>query len=236
MENLLEGRRRDCCGLIREELRTGGEAQELYLELLWPAMEQVEQMYREDQIDSVVEHMATRINRMLVDQIQRDLPQTEPNGRTILIACAQGQSEELGAQMCADLFEHDGWEVYFVGGGVPNDEILGLIGRLEPQILLVYGMTPQGVPQTRQLIDLIREVGVCPTMNIMITGGVFNRAEDLWKEINADLYAPQVRDALDVAGQALPRVPDVRIPGAPKKRRRRRPPLLSQAGSRAACS
>jgi methanogenic corrinoid protein MtbC1 len=119
---------------------------------------------------------------------------------------------------------------------VPNDEILGLIGRLEPQILLVYGMTPQGVPQTRQLIDLIREVGVCPTMNIMITGGVFNRAEDLWKEINADLYAPQVRDALDVAGQALPRVPDVRIPGAPKKRRRRRPPLLSQAGSRAACS
>jgi hypothetical protein len=76
---------------------------------------------------------------------------------------------------------------------------------------------------------LIREVNANPTMNIMISGGVFNRAEGLWKEVNADLFAPTAAEALKAAAEAAPRKPEVRIPGAPKKRRRRRrPPLLAQ--------
>ena len=80
--------------------------------------------------------------------------------------------------------------------------------------------------------DLIREVGVNPTMNIMVSGGVFNRAPDLWKEINADLFAESAQDALKVADEAIPRIPEVRIPGAPKKcRRRRKSPLLLEASA-----
>jgi methanogenic corrinoid protein MtbC1 len=104
------------------------------------------------------------------------------------------------------------------------------VGQLRPDILLVFGTQPSGVPGVRKLIDLIREVGSNPTMNVMISGGVFNRAEGLWKEVNADLFAATACEALAVAADAKPRKPEVRIPGAPKKRRRRRrPPLLAQA-------
>ena len=132
--------------------------------------------------------------------------------------------------MCADLFESQGWNVYFLGGGVPNDEILSLVGQLRPEILLIFGTQPAGVPGVRKLIDLIRTIGSNPTMNIMISGGVFSRAEGLWKEVNADLFAPNAAEALGVAAAAKPREPEIRIPGAPKKRRRRRrPPLLAEA-------
>lgn len=227
MDNLLEGRRQACRNLVWEELERGTDAESLYFDLLWPAMEHVENLYRTDDIDTAAEHMATRINRLLVDQIQRDLPRRNPNGKRILITCADGAAEELGAEMSADLFEANGWDVYLLGGGVPKDEILTLVGRLTPDIMMVYGMTPQGVPGVRAMIDMIREVGVNSTMNVMVSGGVFNRADDLWKEINADLYAENAKDALSVAEEAKPREPEVRIPGAPKKRRRRRrPPLL----------
>jgi methanogenic corrinoid protein MtbC1 len=162
--------------------------------------------------------------------LQSRLEKQAPNGRRILIACADGEPEELGAQMCADLFEAEGWDVYFVGGGVPNDEVLSLVGQLRPEILLIFGTQPSGVANVRKLIDLIRGVGVNPTMNIMISGGVFNRAEGLWKEVNADLFAADASDALAVAAEAEPREHQVPIPGAPKKRRRRRkPPLLATA-------
>ena len=230
MSPLLEGRRRECRDLVARALEGGKEPTGLYREMVWPAMERVAELYGEDRINLAVEHMATRISRMVADQLQCHLPRAESNGKRILIACADGEPEELGAQMCADLFEGEGWEVFFVGGGVPNDEILSLVGRLRPEILLVFGTQPEGVPGVRKLIDLIREVAANPTMNIMIAGGVFNRADGLWQEVNADLFAPTAAEALGIAAEAQPRKPEIRIPGAPKKRRRRRrPPLLAQA-------
>jgi methanogenic corrinoid protein MtbC1 len=132
--------------------------------------------------------------------------------------------------MCADLFESRGWQVNFLGGGVPNDEVLTLVGRLRPQILLIFGTQPSGVPQVRALTDMIRSVASNPTMNIMVSGGVFNRADGLWKEVHADLFARTAKDAIPVAEAAKPKAPEIIIPGAPKKRRRRRrPPLLATA-------
>lgn len=230
MASLLEGNRQTCRDVLDMALSADADAKGVYRHLLWPAMENVQRMYRNDQINLATEHMATRISRSLADQLQVRLPRQTPNGKKILITCADGEPEELGAQMCADLFESEGWEVYFVGGGVPNDEILQLVGQLRPDVLLIFGTQPAGVANVRRLIDLLRSVGANPTMNIMISGGVFNRADGLWKEVNADLFAPTAGEALMVAAQAQPREPQITIPGAPKKRRRRRrPPLLVQA-------
>ena len=232
VDPLLAGRRCECRKIMEKAIESGMEARKLYERVMWPAMERVARLYREDRINIASEHMATRINRVLADQLQVHLERREANGKRILIACADGEPEELGAQMCADLFEADGWEVYFLGGGVPNDEIMSLAGQLRPHILLVFGTQPAGIPGVRKLIDLIRDVGANPTMNIMISGGVFNRADGLWREVNADLFAETAGEAVSIAASAEPRKPEIRIPGAPKKRRRRRrPPLLMAARS-----
>lgn len=229
IDRLLEGRRRECKQVVEQALRHGTDARDVYMSLLWPAMEAVDRLYREDKANLATEHMATRITRWLASQLQAHLPQAPCCGKRVLIVCADGEAEELGASMAADLFEAAGWETFFVGGGVPHDEVLGLVGRFMPHILLVFGTTPQGVPGVRRLVDLIREIGIHPTMNVMVSGGVFNRAEGLWHEVGADLYAPTVREALELAAKAAPRKPEIRIAGVPKKRRRRRrPPLLAQ--------
>ena len=231
MEPLLTGDRQACRRIFARELSQAQDVTRLYADLLWPAMQRVEKLYRADRINCATEHMATRINRCLADQLQVSLARKEPHGKSVLITCADDEPEELGAQMCADLFEADGWTVYFLGGGVPQDEILTLVGGLRPHILLIFGTKPQGVPGVRKLIDTVREIGANPTMNIVISGGVFNRADGLWKEVNADHYARTMGQALTLAREAEPRTPEIRIPGAPKKRRRRRrSPLLVAAG------
>ena len=116
--------------------------------------------------------------------------------------------------MCADLLESDGWEVKFIGGGVPNDEIITMIGDFQPNILFIYGTKPSGAPEVRRLIDTIRAIQACPDIRIMLSGGVFNRAEGLWEEIGADLFAPTAKDALNVV------LSDNRAE-APKRRSRR---------------
>jgi methanogenic corrinoid protein MtbC1 len=219
---LVAGNRPLCRQIANDLVTKTDDARPVYREVLWPAMERIEKLYRSDRINAATEHMATRINRAVAHQIQIFLKPKEPNGKRVLITCADGEPEELGAQMCADLFEANGWDVYFLGGGVPNDEILNLVGQLSPDVLLIFGTQPAGVPGVRRLIDLIRGIGVAETMNVMVSGGVFNRADGLWKEVNADLMVRSAHEALPVAETAPPRTPSLRTGGVTRKRRRRR--------------
>ena len=229
LDPLLRGQRRACRELIQRAIETGTEPRALYSGLIWPAMEHVESLYRDDRINAAEEHMATRINRTVADHLQTRMDRRPALDRRIVITCASGEAEEFSAQMCADLFEAEGWEVYLLGGGVPHDEIVALVGNVQPHTLLIVGSKPADAPNVRALIDYIREISACPTMNIMVSGGVFNRAGGLWREVKADLFAETASEALELALQAEPRRPELRAPGAPKKRRRRRrPPLLAQ--------
>ncbi len=225
LQPLLAGRRAECFTLIRDAVTRGDPPQSLLCEVVWPAMRQIDRLFRDDRINSAMENMATRINRTVADQLQAHLPTGPRNGKRLLISCAEPLLEEIGAQMIADLFQADGWEVYFVGGGVPRDEVLALVGQLRPNIFVIFGTTPGGVPDARALVELVREVGVCPSMNIVVSGGVFNRADGLWQEIGADLFAETAPELLRLANDLGPRQPGVVRRGFVKKRRRRRKAL-----------
>lgn len=222
LQPLLAGRRAECFNLVADAIQSGAQAEDLICDVIWPAMAQIERLYGDDRINTAVEHMASQINRTVADQLQAGLDRNPPNGRRVLVACADGAHEELGAQMVGDLFQADGWEVYLVGGGVPDDEILGMVGQLRPQALLIFGAEPEAVPNTRALVERIREIGVCPTMNIVVTGGIFNRADGLWQEIGADAYCESLRGVLAMTNELDPRTPHPPRLGIVKKRRRRR--------------
>lgn len=222
LQPLLGGRRADCFNLVQEALRTGVAADRLIFDVVWPARKQVELLYRDDRINAATENMASRINRTVADQIQPHLEQQPDREKTIVIACAVAMREELGAQIIADLFQADGWDVFFLGGGVPRDEVLELIGPLEPTALLLFGSEPQDVPAIRALVELIREIGVCPTMSVIVSGGVFDRADGLWREVGADLYEADPRQLVELASEIKPHEPNEPRRDVVKKRRRKR--------------
>ncbi len=97
------------------------------------------------------------------------------------------------------MFEADGYTVRFAGGGIPNDEILRMIGEFRPSLLVLFGTLASGMPDARNLIDYLREVNSCPQMQVMCCGGIYKRAEGLAEEIGADLYAADAASALEVA-------------------------------------
>lgn len=201
LEPLLTGDRDACRKVIETALSKGITEYELLTKLIWPTMELIQTLYREDRISQSTLNLATRLNRTLTDQLAAKLPRAASNGRKVTIFCGNDEPEELGGQLCADLFESDGWNVRFGGGGVPNDEILKLIGEQRPDLLVMYGTLPSNVPNVRKLIDYLREVNSCPEMQVMCCGGIYKRAEGLAEEIGADLYAPDAAAAVEVANE-----------------------------------
>ncbi len=229
LEHLFAGKRSQACRLLFEAHDRGMSARKLLTLVIWPAMQQIEKLYREHHISRINEHMATRINRTIADRLCTVMACAPQSGKSMVVVCGEGEAEELGGQIASDLFEADGWRIWFLGSGVPNDEILQFCGKNRPEILNIYGTRPESVPSVRKLIELIRAVGACEEMQILLTGGVFGRAEGLCDEVKADLFAVDPREAVATVNAHPVRVPkpDVPEPGRRRKRKSRKKQLMA---------
>jgi len=181
---------------ILQDLRHLGHDR-LITDIFWPTYETLERLYREDQLSTLGYRLATRMLRTLVDQAAFDLPRTAPQGRSVLLISGPAEGDELGGQMAADLLEASGFAVCFAGGGVPGDEIMAHVNRNHPDILLMFASAPSDLPEIRRIIDTIRENNASPETQIVVGGGVFNRAQGLAEEIGADLWAQDPLDLID---------------------------------------
>jgi methanogenic corrinoid protein MtbC1 len=226
---LFAGRRADAREVMMRAHDRGIHASKLLKYVIWPAMEQVDKLYRADYISRIQEHMATRINRMIADQLQAYLARKPKSGRRMVVTCGDGEIEELGAQIAADLFEAEGWSLWFLGSGVPNDEVLQLVGKVKPDILCIYGAKPAAVPNIRKLIELICAVGANEDMQVLIIGGVFNRAEGLADEVKADLFAWNAEEAMKLVEEHPVRIPKPDLPEPGRRRKRKRKPSQTAA-------
>ncbi len=196
-ERLIAGDRGAVRSLVKETTEEGIPAEELSKEVYWSVLDMVSSLYRADQLSTLGHHYATRLLRSLVDQAQARSTQTPRRARTILMFCGSSEADELGGQLVANLIEADGYEIWFGGGGVAGDEILAEVGARNPDVLLMFASAPGDAPQIRRLIDTIRNIDAHPDLQIVVGGGVFNRAEGLAEEIGADLWAKSPAELLD---------------------------------------
>lgn len=198
-DRLLDGDRTGAKRLIDGCLKNGLTPEQLLTDLVWTVMERVQSDYRSDSLSVTQLNLATRLNRSIADALGAKLEPAPANGRRVLLFCGNAEPEELGGQITADLFEAAGYEVKFAGGGVPDDEVLKLIGDYRPELLVMFATLPQQVPAVRKLIDYLREINSNPEMQVMCCGGIYKRADGLAEEIGADLYAGDGAAAVEVA-------------------------------------
>lgn len=195
---IISGNRQTSRAIVDELIQADCPAEKILSKLFWPTLEHLQNLYRHDQLSDLAHHYATRLLRSLTDQMQIRLEQGERRNKKVMLVCGPEESEEIGAQMAADLFEADGYDTYFVGGGVANDELVAQVGELNADVLVVFGVTPSTVPFTRLLIDRLHDIGACTKLQIAVGGGVFNRADGLAEEIGADLWAAEPQELVEL--------------------------------------
>jgi len=188
-ETLISGDRPSARTLVAETLDQGATPQTLITDLFWPTNELIDRLFRADQLTILSHHLATRLLRVLVDQAAARFEACSEPSRSVFAVCGQDQENELAAQMAVDLIEASGMSVTFAGGGIPADEILQQVHSHRPDVLLMFASSPTDLPHIRRLVDTLGEIGAHRAVQIVVGGGVFNRADGLAEEIGADLWA-----------------------------------------------
>jgi methanogenic corrinoid protein MtbC1 len=199
-QTLITGDRSGARQIVSETREQNVSAEDLTHEIYWPTLDMINNLFRNDQLTTLAHHYGVRILRSLIDQAQAEYTQSSRRNRKVCMFSGSSEADELAGQMTADIIEADGFEVLFGGGGIANDEVLAEVGEQRPDILLMWASAPSDAPNIRQLIDTIRGVNACPNMQIVVGGGVFNRAPGLAEEIGADLWARTPRDLIECLG------------------------------------
>lgn len=202
LPSLLQGDRATVRTMVACTLERGVSAEDFAEQVAWPIHETLHKLHRHDQIERLSFNYATRLLRTVVDQVQLGYTRADRNGHSVALFCGSGENEDLGGQMAADLLDAAGYEVFFAGGGVAHDEILQETHRRSPDFLVLFASSASDAPGIRTLIDQVREINARPNLEVVVGGGVFNRADGLAEAIGARHCARSPRELVGVLQQA----------------------------------
>ena len=181
-------------------------AETLAREVFWPTINNITTLYRNDQMTRLAQQYATRTLAGLIAQNQSRYEPKDARNRSICMFCGPTELDDLAARVIVDLLEADGYDVTYGGGNIAHDDIMQEVHERRPDVLLMFSSGGNDAPGIRQLIDQIRGINAFPEMQIVVGGGIFNRAAGLAEEIGADLWATGPDDLLE----QLEEYPEVR--------------------------
>jgi methanogenic corrinoid protein MtbC1 len=194
---LLAGDRTSAQTLILDAFHAGTPLQTLYLEVFQPVLQELGRLWQTGQISVAQVHLATAITQTILATIYVQAPPAAGHGKRVLIACLSNNYHEIGPRMLADFLQLAGYETLFLGANTPEESFLSMVDEQRPDVIALSATLDSHVERIRQTIDIIRSDFPDYRPIIMVGGMAFNQTDGLWKQVGADVWGADARQALE---------------------------------------
>lgn len=168
LENLLQGNRAACAELTRTFMFANSSIEAVYEDLFKPALYSVGLLWERNQISVASEHMATAIVEGIMNGLFEQLVVGKRNNHSVVLACVENEKHQVGIKMVGDIFEKKGWDSYFLGAGIPTNELIRFIQQAQPTLLAISLSVYFNLPNLLDMLTRIRES--FPELPIIIGG------------------------------------------------------------------
>lgn len=204
LQSVLSGDRRAAVAVALEAVRLGMSVPDVYLEILQPVQHEIGRMWERNEVTVAKEHMATAITQYVVASLYPHLEIPDVSRGNAIVTGVRGELHQLGANMVSDVLEADGWNARFLGTQLPHASVLEAIAEHEPRLVGISATVLSSLQAVAELIDETR-AGFGSDVRILVGGGAFRANPDSWKSVGADGYGRDLRDAVRVADELVPR-------------------------------
>lgn len=134
LDALTRGEKTICHQIVTDTLNEGVCIKEIYLQIFQKALYQIGRMWEQGKMNIADEHMATQIIECLLSRHSFTLS-GKNCGHSVVITCIDKEFHLLGAKMVANMFELNGWNVFFMGSSSPGKEVLRTIADKKPDVV-----------------------------------------------------------------------------------------------------
>jgi methanogenic corrinoid protein MtbC1 len=189
---ILSGESRTASAIAFHAHDEGRPVQSVYLDIFEPALRKVGALWEANKISVAEEHMATAVVQSILPEFFSLIPAAEIERGHVIVTGVQGELHGIGAHMIADMLQADGWTVRLLGPNTPPGGIVRLIERQRAGVLGMSAATLLSIPSVTELIEAVHQEFGRERPHIIVGGGAFRSLPDLWREIGADGYAPDL--------------------------------------------
>ncbi|MCH9658375.1 ArsR family transcriptional regulator [archaeon] len=199
IEYLIKGDESRVYSLIRNCLHSGGLANRLILEVIFPSIDHVEQLYDDAKIGTSEKHfLETIISKSF--QIFNHVPVVaDPKKNVIVIA--SGANSRLNSESASAAYHSDGWNVSHLGDmssainvlfDLDLQKLIGKIWKQKPGILVitVFAKTTEDLIFFADSINSVKEK-YGKSMKLVLCGKVSKKSK-----IKSDLTSDKIGDIL----------------------------------------
>jgi MerR family transcriptional regulator, light-induced transcriptional regulator len=189
-EAMLRGDVGDAADLAERFLARVGSRVAMFSDLVQPAQYEVGELWYRGRIGIGDEHRAARVLERLVAMTPPTPSRSPVKGDArCLLTVMPGERHTVGLWMFALALEDDGWEVELLDHDCEPDDVPRLVERTRPQLVgISAGWMPSG-HRMAKLVGAIRDLSV----PVLVGGGAFNRAGNLWRRVGASAHGPDPR-------------------------------------------
>ena len=194
LQAVLSGQRRAAVQVAREALRDGMALRDLYVDVLQPVLYDVGARWEANRLTVAQEHVATAITQYVMAQIYEPPSTTEGARGPVVLTGVEGELHNVGAVMVGDVLEMSGWRVRFLGTNLPSSSIMATIRETAPTHVGISATMLFNISAVRDLIAAIRGE-FQDRIQILVGGAAFRAVPDLWRQVSADAFAPDLHGA-----------------------------------------
>ena len=166
---LVAGDAPGCWSVIEAAMAAGAELDEVYLDVLTPAMVNIGERWARGELDISVEHRATGIAMRILGRIG---PRFTRRGRSrglVALGAPSGEFHALPLAMLGDLLRLRGWEVSDFGVDMPSESIAHVL-RETPDLLAV-GLSAMSSDNLGALADACVAARAADPEVLVVVGG-----------------------------------------------------------------
>ncbi|MGC4096614.1 MAG: cobalamin B12-binding domain-containing protein [Nitrospira sp.] len=128
--------------------------------ILLPLQCRIGELWHEGRVTVAVEHYVTKVIQQKLFAVMNQLPVNE-FGPRVLVACPEGESHEIGAQVAAYLAAVRGCHVYYLGPNLPLSDLQSFCERVKPDLVLLSLTESQSEDATNRLVHELKTLSVC---------------------------------------------------------------------------
>jgi methanogenic corrinoid protein MtbC1 len=174
---------------------------DLYYYIIERSQNEIGAMWERNEISVGDEHYASAFTQTIVSTLYPQIFKSDITKEKVLLMAIENESHELGIRMIADLFILDGWDAHYFGGDVPIDDILSVIRKNKPYMVVISATFSKNIVYVKQLIEKMKRKSI--ETKVFVGGYAFNRYPDLANKIKADYYTKDFREIIELANKII---------------------------------
>ncbi|GAB3992539.1 cobalamin B12-binding domain-containing protein [Nocardioides marmoraquaticus] len=186
-------------GVVRTALARGASAPVVIREVLQPAQVETGRLWQDGLLSVAEEHRVTGITARclgLFDGLAPPRVETGERRPRMLASTVGEEGHDLGLRMLAEVMTAGGWDVEYLGAGVPADDLVTHVGRTRPDVLALSATLAAHVPLVAAVVDGVR-AGSSAGPKVLVGGRAFTSRPDLAGALGADGWACDADAALE---------------------------------------